>query len=338
MIVTRESVFLATLRAFCRTFAVVFALVICFVGVMVLAGLQKAKTMPPSVMVYAEDHRGSREPLDSTKPVVLRLNIHGIIGSGDLTTERFETLLLDAKDNYLKNRVKALLLHINTPGGSALDSDGIYSLLKQFKEENSDIKIYAFVDGLCASGGMFIASAADHVIATPSSLIGSVGVRFGPFFNVADPMEKLGIKEKTLTKGKDKDMMNPFRAWTETEDKSFMDAMDEAYDRFVTVVSQARPKLSVDVLKDTTGAHIFAAKKALDLGFIDSISETYRKALKEFVSISAIEGDYQVFIMTAAQNALNDLLDGRRSLFPNKIEHALSIKNGFQDSREILAQ
>ena len=142
--------------------------------------------------VIAPDATGMRNLLPSSAPVILRINVHGIIGEPHLNQDEFENLLLDSQEGmFHNNRVKGVLLHINTPGGTAIDSDGIYRALMKYKA-TYEIPIYAYVNGICASGGMFIASAADKIYATPESMIGSVGVRMALHSIFLAPWQRSG--------------------------------------------------------------------------------------------------------------------------------------------------
>ena len=173
----------------------------------------------------------------STAPVILQINVHGVIGDPKtLDTHTIENILIESRTGDLKdNRVKAILLHMNTPGGTVVDSDNIYRLVKEYKERYK-VPVFAYIDGLCASGGMYVSCAADQVFAGHSSIIGSVGVIIGPFFNLFDTLTKIGMKMETITQGLDKDMMTPFRPWKEDEDASF----ESDHRLFLSAVRQRR--------------------------------------------------------------------------------------------------
>ena len=137
--------------------------------------------------------RRNREFLHSPAPVILKIDIDGVIGIGDLTYKKIQNSLLDSREGLLApNRVKALLLYIDSPGGSADDADDIYRAILSYKKKYQ-VPVYAFVDGMCASGGMYIACAADRIFSTPTSVIGSVGVLLGPTFNFSGLMERYGV-------------------------------------------------------------------------------------------------------------------------------------------------
>ena len=172
----------------------------------------------------------------STTPVILKVNVQGVIGIDDLTRHKFQELLTESREKSLKNdRVKAILLCIDSPGGTVSDADGIYNALKAYKKQFG-VPVYAYVDGLCASGGMYIACAADKIYASDASLVGSIGVLFPAMFNFVKLMEKVGVDSKTLIAGKGKDEMNPFRTWKPDEGANYQKIVDDFYEIFVDVV------------------------------------------------------------------------------------------------------
>ena len=322
---TRESIFVSGARSFCNAFAVVLGLgaaaLVVFIGLMALS--KPEMTPQKSDISILPDAKGSRELLPLSAPVVLTLDITGVIGEGTLTTEKVRNILLDSREGMLsQGRVKAILLNMNTPGGTVIDSDGIYRLLKDYKEKYNT-PIYAFVDGLCASGGMYISSAADKIYATAPSVIGSVGVILGPTFNFYDAMGKLGVKANTITQGKDKDMLNPFRPWAPGEETSLVNITKSLYENFVDIVTGARHSLNKQQLIDTLGAQVFVAETAKEYGYIDVSGSCYEQALKELTLAAHIaeEESYQVVRLETPHPLLADLIHGKLDLLHGKVTH-----------------
>lgn len=242
-------------------------------------------------------HTWKTLPYSPEKPTIVRISIDGGIGFHDrnnsITADTIEKILCDIPQLDLKDgNLKGIILTMNSPGGDARDSETIRALLQEAKTR-FHIPCIAYVDGLCASGGMMIACAADQIYASPSSLIGNVGVIMGTQFNVSKPMDQLGILSKTISAGKCKDEFNPFRPWKENEGEDFQQDINKYYDQFVATVCQARPKITQDFLK-SEGARIFLAKDAKELGFIDGIENTYYKCLEKFATALTIEEEYQV--------------------------------------------
>lgn len=322
---TRESVFVSTVRAFFKTFAVILGIgMALFVIALGFSSISSTAEIPDKSQITLQpDANWERKLLPTSTPVILRIDITGIIGAGDLKVGKFKQVLIDSRGGILsKDRVKGILLYINSPGGTTRDSAGIYNLIIDYKKRYN-VPVFAFVEGLCASGGMYIASAADKILATSNSIIGSVGVRMGPTFNVSEAMEKVGISSLTLTEGKNKDMLNPFRPARPGEADSLKAMIADEYQQFIDVVTSARPQLSKAKLVEDYGANVFISETAQNYGYIDSSGSSYDSALKELVEKVGIDSDkpYQVFKIEPYQSVLRDFAENNKSLLRGKIRH-----------------
>lgn len=325
----RESIFLATIRSFFTSLGCILGILI---GIALLVFLFFV-IFPPALvpekteLTISADAQGKRELLPHTAPVILRVNFHGVIGEPTLDSDTIENILLDSREGVLKERqVKGILLHMNTPGGTVTDADNIYRALKEYKKKYS-IPIYAFIDGLCASGGIYISSAADKIYATPSSVVGSVGVILGPTFNFTGTMDKIGVQALTITQGKDKDELNPFRPWGPNEGESIREITASLYERFVAIVTEARPALNREKLINDYGAHVFIAAKAQEYGYIDDGDADYAKALTDLATEAKIaeKEAYQVFELQPKINLLSELTQSKFSLLSGKVTHVFQI-------------
>ncbi len=324
-----KSLFYSTIRAFCVFFGALMGLFVAIFAIVLLitAVSDSIDTPKKSTLTVSADASGNRKILDDSTPVILRINIHGIIGLNELTETKISDMLYDSREGVLaKDRVKAILLHINTPGGLASDSSAIYRLLKNYKEKYKT-PIYAYIEGLCASGGMYIACAADKIYSSHDSIVGSVGVRMGPAFNVSQTMDRFGLQALTLTEGKHKDDLNPFRPWKEGEDITIKEILRKTYEQFVEVVTNARKRLSRDLLINDYGAKIFIAQESEQFGFIDNGNSDYISCLTDLIKVAAIgEGKkYQVLLIAPHHSVIEDLTQGQNALFKGKIEHVFPI-------------
>jgi len=327
----QESIFSGAIRSLCKTFAGTIGILIAILLIgFAIAFFPSPISMPDkSEMSVAPDANGQRTILPESTPVILRINFDGIIGDLTNTTENIETILLDSREGFLKNnRVKAVLLHMNTPGGEATNADGIYRALMRYKEKYQ-LPIYAYVDGLCASGGMYISAAADKIHASPTSVIGSIGIIVGPTFNFSQAMDKIGIQSLTLSAGKNKDMLNPFRPWKEGEDQSLKDIVSSLYGRFISVMTASRPQLTKERLISDYGAQVYLAAKAQELGYIDNGNSDYDTALSELAQAANIsEGQYQVITLSISRSLISELTDGKSSLLKGKMVHSFDLGAG----------
>lgn len=323
-----ESIFRSSFRRFCNSFATLLGIFLCLVVIFIGLSFFSTPIITPDTLdvMIAPDQKGKRELLSDSAPVILRMNFHGVIGDGDLISETIDNLLVDSREGLFKQgRVKAILLHMSTPGGTVTDADDIYRALLSYKEAYK-VPVYAFVDGLCASGGVYISAAADKIYASPSSVIGSVGVILGPTFNVSGAMDKYGIQSLTLTQGKDKDMLNPFRPWKEGEDQSLRTITEKLYSRFVEVVLAARPMMDKEKLINQYGAQVFVASEAQKLGYIDEGDSSYKVALSDLAIAAGLkEDEYQVFELKPRHPFLSELTQSKLSLLKGELTHVVQI-------------
>lgn len=328
----RDSILYSAIRALAVAFCVVIGLSLGFIFISVLVGAiaaaggeQKLTTVNTEEIL--PNANGKREVQSNSAPVILQVNVDGVIGTELLDEKTVRQILVESREGDFKDdRVKGILLYINTPGGTVADADGIYRALGDYKTKYN-VPIYAYVDGLCASGGMYVALAADKIYASGISLIGSVGVIAPSFFNVTKLLEKLGVETLTLTAGKDKDAMNPLRPWKPGEDENYKQIVDYYYNHFVDLVTRHRKEISKEALVKDYGAHVFAAPDAMAKGFIDVSGAKLSDALKELLEVAGITGDNYQVIRLSKQNWWNSLFSSQESLslFTGKIQHQLSI-------------
>lgn len=165
--------------------------------------------------------------------------------------------------------IKAILLRINSPGGTVTSSDIIYHEIKSFKERKK-IKVYVSVVDIAASGAYYIAMAGDTIMMHPTSLTGSIGV-LAMKINLQGLMEKIGVEWEVVKSTDKKDFMSPFRSLTEEERKLFQETIDRYYDRFVGIVALNRPQLDIDAVKVLADGRVYDARQALESHLTDSI-------------------------------------------------------------------
>lgn len=280
--------------------------------------------LTPEILPNAQ---GVRKVLAKGKPVILKINIDGVIGTKSLNRKSIEQQLVESREEPFEgNRVKGILLAINSPGGTVTDGDGIYRALKAYKEQYN-VPIYAHIDGLCASGGMYIACAADKIFATASSVVGSIGVVAPPIFNFTTLMSKVGVDAKTLIAGKGKDELNPFREWKADEGQNYQMLIDDFYNMFVDIIVTNRKGVDKEKLIDNYGADVFPADKGVELGFIDGSNQSYRQTLAMLAQeINAKEEEYQV-VTLSKENWLQSLFkdENRMGIFSGVVTHRFEI-------------
>ena len=165
-------------------------------------------------------------------------------------------------------QIKALILKIDSPGGSVTASDILYHEIQAY-QSRSGVKVIALFMGLAASGGYYVALPADHIVAHPTTITGSIGVIFiGP--RVDGLMDKVGVAVEVNKSGVNKDTGSPFRARTAEENALIQDLTDQLGQRFIDLVKTHR-ELSPRAQQEVRTARVFLAARALELGLVDEI-------------------------------------------------------------------
>jgi protease-4 len=192
---------------------------------------------------------------------------HRILGltSGVTSPSRVKEELEKAAQD---DRVKAVVLKINSPGGTVSAADVILHELKAFKAKKR-VPVVVCLQGLAASGGYYVAQAGDTIIAYPTCITGSIGV-IAMKFNLQELMNKVGVGEDVVKSGKWKDFWSPFRPATPQEKEMMQHIIDDFYREFVNVVAQGR-KLSLKQALAVADGRIFTASQARDLGLVDQL-------------------------------------------------------------------
>jgi protease-4 len=265
--------------------------------------------------------------LDVTGLISTTLNPGLFEREGDILSRIYYRLEKASEDK----RVKALILRLDTPGGEVTASDILYNEILRFKEKTS-IPVVGLMMGMATSGGYYVASACDYVIAHPSTITGSIGV-ISIFPNLQELFTKIGIKVNVIKSGKMKDSGSPFKDLTEEEKKIFQSVIDELYNKFLDVVYQKRKdSLSFEKLKKIADGRIYTASQAHTLKLIDEIGY-FDSALKKALSLAMIK-DAKVIAYTYYPKRKTNIYATkleRPSLFEgNNFEKMLrSLKSGF---------
>ena len=208
------------------------------------------------------------------KDKVLLIDISGMLTTGKASgileepslPARIKEELTKAEED---NHVKAIILRINTPGGSVTASDLVYHELKVFKKKRAVPVIAAIMD-LGTSGGYYIAMAADHILAHPSTITGSIGVIMVTM-NAEGLLEKVGVQPAAIVSGPKKAMGSPFRPMNDEERAIFQGTIDHLFEQFLSVVKEGRPGLSMEQIRTLADGRIFTADIAKSKGLVDSI-------------------------------------------------------------------
>ena len=232
----------------------------------------------PKINIFPDTTKPLKEQTiqGSGKDKVLIVNIRGFISDTpdssiflqkpSMLQEIVSQFRLAEKDE----NIKAVVLQINTPGGSTTASDILYQEIIRFKRK-THAKVVAAMMDVAASGGYYVALPCDYIIAHPTTVTGSIGVLFmRP--RVTGLMDKIGLEVEVSKSGQNKDMGSPFRAATEDENRIMQGLINALGKRFISLVALHRKQVSQDTLTQIATGRVYLADEALQAGLIDEIA------------------------------------------------------------------
>ena len=243
---------------------------------------------------------------DTSGPGIAWIKVRGVIAEEDSdslwgnpsTASAISKRIREAAKN---KEVKAIVLDINSPGGTVASVQDIYSEILNAKEQGK--KVVALFRDVAASGAFYIAMAADQIVAEPGTITGSVGVIM-QVGNVVGLFNKLGVQVTPITSGKYKDIGSAYRPMTEAEKTILQDMVNDTYSQFFAVVKAGRPKVTPSDLEEYTDGRVFTGQRAYNLGFIDKLGgeETARLLAGELAGLKNPK------IITRKSEGLRELL------------------------------
>lgn len=217
---------------------------------------------------------------------VARIEINGAIAGG---TRKH---VLEALEQVEERKFPALLLRIDSPGGTVGDSQEIYEALKRLQEK---VKIVASFGNISASGGVYIGMGAQHIVANPGTITGSIGVILRGN-NLEELLNKVGVSFKVIKSGPYKDILAFDRELTPAEQDILQELIDVSYRQFVGTVAEARG-LDVEAVKSFADGRIFTGQQALDLGVVDRLGteEDARRWAAELAGLDPEKAEVYTF-------------------------------------------
>ena len=222
--------------------------------------------------------------------------INGIIRDADTIIEQMIAFRND-------RQIKAIILRIDSPGGGVGPSQEIYS---ETRRTSRTKKVVASLGSVAASGGYYVASAADSIVANPGTLTGSIGVLM-EFVRVEELLKKIGVEMQVIKSGEFKDIGSPNRKMTHEEKEMLLTLLEDIRNQFVTAVSQGRNMPEEAVLELADG-RIFSGRQAKDLGLVDSLGN-FRDAVSVAKRLAHIKGEVKlVYPQKRRRSFLWDLL------------------------------
>ena len=227
-------------------------------------------------------------------PAVAIIRVEGVIASGAPPIDPFSTPggaysgvvvdhLIQAEEDP---DVKAVVLRVDSPGGSVVGSDEIYQQVSVMTKP-----VVASMGELAASGGYYVSAPADEILANPGTLTGSIGV-ISQFINIGGLLKEYGVEVTTIKSGEFKDIGSLFRSMSEEEKTSWQAIIDETYEEFVQIVADGR-ELPVDTVKDLADGRIYTGRQALELGLVDQLGNL-SVAVQLAAELGGIEGEPRI--------------------------------------------
>ncbi len=211
-------------------------------------------------------------------PIINIIRMSGVISSGSRipgsSNLSLESLEKQIERAFTGKKVSGVAIVINSPGGSPVQSALIAERILELSKKNN-IPVFAFVEDVAASGGYWLACAADEIFVMPASILGSIGV-ISAGFGFVEVIKKIGVERRVFSKGENKGMLDPFQPQNPEDVKLITDLQEEIHQQFKDWVSLRRgKKLNNKIIKDegVFEAKIFSGTKACEIGLADSIGE-----------------------------------------------------------------
>ncbi|OYY92793.1 MAG: S49 family peptidase [Hydrogenophilales bacterium 28-61-23] len=203
----------------------------------------------------------------STSPHTALIDLNGEIGGdGGISADLLNGALNSAFDD---KHTQAVVLRINSPGGSPVQAGQVFDEIRRLRVKHPKIPLYVVVDDICASGGYYIAAAADKIFVDKASLVGSIGVLMDGF-GFTEGMKKMGVERRLLTAGENKGFLDPFSPLQPRQEAHARVMLDEIHQQFIQTVRKGRGKR----LKETPDMYsglVWSGARSIELGLADAL-------------------------------------------------------------------
>lgn len=226
------------------------------------------------------------------------VEVNGVIAEDELASA--DNLVGSLRSAFEQENAVAVILRINSPGGSPVQSGYVYDEIRRLRGEYPEKKVYAVISDMGASGAYYIAAAADEIYANRASLVGSVGVVAGGF-GFTGIMEKMGIERRLYTAGENKAFLDPFSPEEEGEVQFWQGVLENTHQQFIEAVKQGRGDRLAENDRLFSGL-VWSGEQALELGLIDGLGSTSHVARQ-------IVGQEELVDYSRRKGALRDLVD-----------------------------
>ncbi len=220
----------------------------------------------------------------TAKEYTALVDVQGIIADGAKASA--DNVVEGLREAFEDKKTRGVILRINSPGGSAVQAGYIYDEMRRLREKYPDIPLYAVITDMCASGGYYVASAADKIYADKASVVGSIGVRMDSF-GFVDAIEKLGIERRLLTAGEHKGLLDPFLPAREDEISHVRSLLSEVHQQFIEKVRKGRGE-RLRAGDEVFSGLIWTGEQGLSLGLVDELGSSSYVA-REVIGVEDIK-------------------------------------------------
>ncbi len=222
-----------------------------------------------ALILYLYTPKVDMEAAEGTEHTAL-IDLEGVIASDE--DANADTIIEGLRDAFEDDNSSGVILRINSPGGSPVQAGYINDEIQRLRKQYPDKPLYAVISDICASGGYYIAAAADKVYADKASIVGSIGVRMDGF-GFVDAMDKLGVERRLITAGENKGFLDPFEPVKSGDVKHVQELLDDIHQQFIQVVRDGRgEKLKED--PDLFSGYVWTGEQAVALGLVDELGSS----------------------------------------------------------------
>lgn len=220
------------------------------------------------LVIFGLSWRGStRGAFIGADDITALVDLQGVIASDSQASA--DHIVTGLRDAFEDKRTRGVILRINSPGGSPVQSGYINDEIYRLKEKYPKVPVYAVLQDICASGGYYVAVAADEIYADKATIVGSIGVRMDGF-GFVEAMEKLGVERRLLTSGEHKAFLDPFSPLRQEEVDHVSGLLKEIHQQFINTVKRGRgDKLKTDA--DLFNGYFWSGERGLELGLVDGL-------------------------------------------------------------------
>jgi protease-4 len=223
------------------------------------------RELAASVVLADKNPGGLRVAMIDVKGLILDASKPSLLGAGENPVDKFVARLAMAENDAA---IRAVVIRISSPGGTVTGSDIMYNELRRFREQSKKPVVVSMGE-IAASGGYYLSLAADHIVAEPTTITGSIGVIM-PTFNFSEGMRKIGITSRSVKSAKNKDIANPFETIKDSHYTILQGLVDEYFASFKSLVLERR-KIDPANVATVTDGRIFSGRQALELGLVDEL-------------------------------------------------------------------